>query len=122
MTSVFKCIGCRKYCIKKGYIWLEEEGVTALAKRFQITEEAFIKKYTRNYLFDLALLDNPHSDDSILLKNKKFCEACEARLKQGRTFPSWTKNLTSVNKWKKAKGECARNRPPQSSHRLLFKN
>ncbi len=102
----FKCTECGKCCTKKGYVWLEEEDITVLAKHFQITEEAFIKKYTRNYTFDLALLDNPHSDDCIFLKDKKFCEIYEARPKQCRTFPWWTQNLTSVNEWEKAKSEC----------------
>lgn len=102
----FKCTGCGKCCTKKGYVWLEEEDIKALSNHFNLSEEAFIKKYTRNCGFDLALLDNPQSDDCIFLKDKKFCEVYEARPKQCRTFPWWPQNVSSASDWEEAKKEC----------------
>ncbi|MEM8727553.1 MAG: metallophosphoesterase [Chlamydiota bacterium] len=102
----FKCTGCGKCCTKKGHVWLEQEDIAVLAEHLRMTEGAFIKRYTRNYIHDLALLDHPHSDDCIFLEDKKFCKVYAARPKQCRTFPWWKQNLMSVNEWEKVKGEC----------------
>ncbi len=102
----FKCTGCGKCCTKKGYVWLEEEDIKALSKHFNLSENAFIKKYTRNCGFDLALLDNPGSDDCIFLKDKKLCEVYDARPKQCRTFPWWPQNLRTPSDWEEVKKEC----------------
>lgn len=102
----FKCTGCGKCCTKKGYVWLEDEDITTLANHFNLSEKDFIKKYTRHCGFDLALLDNPNSDDCIFLKDKKFCTVYKARPKQCRDFPWWPQNLSSADEWEAAKKEC----------------
>ncbi|MCP5506093.1 MAG: metallophosphoesterase [Chlamydiales bacterium] len=102
----FKCTGCGKCCTGKGYVWLEGEDVTNLAKELDLSEEDFLKQYTRQVGFDLALLDDPHSDDCIFLENQKLCKVYKNRPKQCQTFPWWPHNLESVSDWEEAKKHC----------------
>ncbi len=102
----FKCTGCGKCCTGNGYVWLEEEDIKNLSTHFNLSEEPFLKKYTRQVGFDIAILDDPNSDDCIFLKNKKLCEVYMARPKQCRTFPWWPQNLESPSEWEGVKKGC----------------
>lgn len=102
----FKCTGCGKCCTGKGYVWLQEEDVKHLSKELNFTEEEFIQKYTRQVGFDLALIDNPRSDDCIFLEDQKFCKVYKNRPKQCQTYPWWSQNLESISGWEEAKQRC----------------
>ncbi|MBF5059761.1 metallophosphoesterase [Candidatus Neptunochlamydia vexilliferae] len=102
----FKCTGCGKCCTGSGFVWLQEEDIETLSAHLDLPREAFLKKYTRQVGRDLALIDDPGSDDCIFLKDKKFCAAYEARPKQCRTFPWWKGNLESPAQWEEAKKYC----------------
>ncbi|MCB1116462.1 MAG: metallophosphoesterase [Chlamydiia bacterium] len=102
----FKCTGCGKCCTGNGYVWLEKEDVKNLAQELNLSEETFIKQYTRQVGFDLALLDDPHSDDCIFLENKTRCKVYKNRPKQCQTFPWWPHNLENPAAWEEAKKMC----------------
>lgn len=102
----FKCTGCGKCCIGPGYVWLREEDIQNLSKNLNLSRESFLKKYTRRVGFDIALIDNPRSEDCIFLKDKKFCGVYDSRPKQCQTFPWWPDNLKSLSLWEEVKKTC----------------
>lgn len=102
----FKCTGCGKCCTGAGFVWLQEEDTHNLSKHFNLSREAFIKKYTRQVGFDVALLEDPQDGDCVFLKDKRFCEVYEARPKQCRTFPWWPDIMKSPSHWEDEKSRC----------------
>ena len=102
----FKCTGCGKCCTGPGYVWLSKEDIDRLAKHLKLSKEIFLKKYTRQVGFDVALLNDPETVDCIFLKDKKTCTVYESRPKQCRTFPWWRDNLSSLKEWEEEGTRC----------------
>lgn len=101
----FKCTGCGKCCTgADGYVFLSESDLSRLAHHFEMTKEAFCKKYTRIVDERLVLLDQPNSD-CIFLKNKQ-CAVYKARPVQCQTFPWWVQNIRSPKAWAEAATHC----------------
>lgn len=103
----FKCTGCGKCCTgTPGYVWLSEADIKRLAKRLNLSQEAFLKTYTRQIGTDLSLKEDPQNYDCIFLKNKKLCTVYEDRPTQCKTFPFWKNNLKSPKTWEENKTFC----------------
>ena len=102
----FGCTGCGKCCTgSPGYVFLSPRDLENLAKHFQLSEEAFIKKYCREAEDQLCLIDTPGTDACVFLKNNQ-CTAYEARPVQCRTFPWWIHNLQTPKDWEEAAHRC----------------
>ena len=103
----FKCTQCGKCCTgSPGYVFLTQEDISRLAKRFNLSEEKFLKKFTRHFHSRYALLEDPKNFDCIFLKEKKECTIYKDRPKQCRTFPFWKEALTSRKSWEETKKRC----------------
>lgn len=103
----FKCTGCGKCCTgKPGYVWLQEEDIARLAKRFRLSIEDFLRKYARRVNSRYSLTEKGTSYDCVFLKEGKLCAVYEDRPKQCKTFPFWKENLTSPQAWEEAKTSC----------------
>jgi Fe-S-cluster containining protein len=101
----FKCTGCGQCCTgAPGYVWIEQKDILAIAKLLNISEELFIKKYTRQIGDRLSLKEDPNNFDCIFLKERK-CLIYDERPHQCKAFPWWKENLRSQKDWKKA-AEC----------------
>ena len=101
----FKCTECGKCCSGfPGFVWLSPSDIGRLAKRLNVSKEAFIKRYTRRKEGKLSLVEKKNYD-CIFYQNKK-CTVYEARPSQCRTFPFWLSNIKSERDWKNAKESC----------------
>lgn len=102
----FKCTGCGKCCTgSPGYVWVSEEEVAIMARKLDLSVDAFCKKYTRLVGTDLSLLEDPNNWDCVFLKDNQ-CQLYEARPKQCRTFPWWKDNLSSPRAWRQTSKGC----------------
>lgn len=103
----FKCTECGKCCTgSPGFVWLEEEDITRLTKRLNISREIFLKQYTRQIQGRYSLIEHPKNYDCIFLKEKKTCRVYEDRPKQCQTFPFWKEVLESKEAWEQTKRQC----------------
>lgn len=105
----FKCTECGKCCTgTSGYVWVNEDEMTAMAEILQTSLSEFKRKYVRQRDNRYALVEKKASNgdfDCIFLKDKK-CLVYQARPVQCRTFPWWQENLTTEESWKLAAEEC----------------
>ncbi len=102
----FKCTGCGECCTgAPGYVWVSPEEITALSARLNMSEEAFIKRYTRRIGSRISLIEHPKSFDCVFLKEKK-CLVYEDRPSQCRTFPWWPENLEDKAAWEETARRC----------------
>lgn len=113
----FRCTGCGRCCTgSSGYVFLSASDIEKLAAQCQISQEAFLEKYTRIVDGQICLLDAPQSDKCIFLKNKK-CEVYLSRPVQCRTFPWWLHHLQNPEHWKSAAAHCEGiNHPDAPTH------
>ena len=102
----FKCTGCGECCTgAPGYVWLTLAEADEIAKTLNITQEEFIKKYTRRIGSRLSLKEHAGNFDCVFLKGKR-CEIYHERPKQCRTFPWWKEQLKSKEAWDEAAERC----------------
>src|SRR5579872_2352520 len=96
----FECTQCGQCCTGgPGFVWVNEKEIESIAKFLKISEEEFLRLYTRKIGQRYALLENPKNFDCVFLKNK-VCQVYGARPKQCRTFPWWAEHLKSAKDWK----------------------
>ena len=68
----FKCTSCGACCTgAPGYVWLEKKDIERLAKRLNLPQDAFLKRYTRQVGSRISLIEDPLSYDCVFLKDKK---------------------------------------------------
>lgn len=118
----FECTGCGQCCTgAPGYVWIDEKEIAEMAKFLKISEEEFVRKYTRKKGERLSLKEHPTNYDCVFLKDKR-CQVYGARPRQCRVFPWWPENLESKEAWKEAKKRCegidAENAPLITLHQI----
>ncbi|MEX0961906.1 MAG: YkgJ family cysteine cluster protein [Simkaniaceae bacterium] len=102
----FGCTACGACCTgAPGYVWLTEEDISLLSKHLNLSEEAFLRRYTRQVGKKISLLEDPATYACIFLKSTK-CSLYDARPKQCRTFPFWPSILKSQKNWDEAAKSC----------------
>ncbi|MGL4348376.1 MAG: YkgJ family cysteine cluster protein [Chlamydiales bacterium] len=95
----FKCTGCGDCCSgTPGFVWLNQEDLERFSQHFQISVEAFLRKYTRRIGLRISLLEDTSSFDCIFLKNRK-CSVYTSRPAQCRSYPFWSAILESKDHW-----------------------
>lgn len=77
-----------------------------MAKFLKISEEEFVKKYTREIGGRLSLLEHAKTYDCVFLRDKTKCFVYGARPRQCRTFPWWSENLASKKAWEETAKRC----------------
>lgn len=103
----FKCTGCGKCCTgSPGYVWLTHADIEKLVTYLKISEEEFIKKYTRKIGEKYSLKEDPKTFDCIFLKDSKICTAYEHRPSQCKTYPYWLENIKSKKDWETEAKRC----------------
>jgi len=102
----FHCTQCGKCCTGfPGYVWLNDQEIKALAEELKISEQEFIKKYTKSVKGRLSLKEKLPHYDCIFFKDKK-CTVYKARPKQCRTYPFWNNVTCSKEAWEAEKQIC----------------
>jgi Fe-S-cluster containining protein len=103
----FSCTQCGNCCTgPPGYVWFTEEEGEAVAKRFGLGFDAFMKKYARRvgdrWSFTEHLTEHGHDCvflDRKSLPGKAVCGIYADRPEQCRTWPFWPENLESKGAW-----------------------
>lgn len=102
----FSCTQCGACCTgSPGYVWVDEKEIAEMSSFLKISEEEFIKKYTRQVGEHRALLEHSKNYDCVFLKDNA-CQLYTARPRQCRTFPWWPEHLTSKKAWDEASTRC----------------
>lgn len=111
----FKCTGCGDCCSgTPGFVWLNQEDVERFSQHFQISQEAFLRKYTRQIGLRISLLEDTSSFDCIFLKNRK-CSVYTSRPTQCRSYPFWSAILESKDHWEIEETYCEGINHPDAS-------
>lgn len=101
----FTCTGCGACCSKEpGYVWVNPTEIEKIATHLGISQEEFLKRYTRKVFGRVSLLEKSNYD-CVFLKNNR-CEIYSLRPRQCRTFPWWESNLESPEAWKETALRC----------------
>jgi hypothetical protein len=105
----FECTGCGKCCSgPPGYVWLSEQDIDSLSTHLNITQQVFIKEYTRSVNGRLSLLEKfrSYGEYNCIFLEGKLCKVYQARPVQCRTFPWWPRVLESQEEWMRTSTEC----------------
>ena len=110
----FACTMCGNCCTGvPGYVLLDDAELAALAKRFDISVDAFIQRYTHLLPEGRSLIERKtkFGYDCVFLDREKIpgkavCGVYENRPKQCRTWPFWPSLLESKADWEDAKRKC----------------
>lgn len=104
----FKCTGCGACCTgAPGFVWIEEDEILTMAAHLKLSPEEFVRKYVRLVGDRASLREIRRGDqhDCIFLEGKR-CSLYEARPRQCRQFPWWSRNLESREAWLEAARDC----------------
>jgi uncharacterized protein len=111
----FSCTRCGACCTgAPGFVWVDAEEVSALAKHRGMTVEAFGKKFVRRVGDRFSLVERP-GGDCIFWDKAVGCTVYEARPVQCRTWPFWPENIDSPESWEHVTSIC-----PGSGQGQLF--
>lgn len=102
----FTCTQCGKCCTgAPGYVWVNDEEVTALAKARGMPVREFLAVYTRTARGDRTLREKANGD-CVFWEQDRGCTVYQVRPRQCRTWPFWESNLDSPEKWQKTVDIC----------------
>ena len=97
----FKCTQCGDCCTgAPGFVWVNAEEIAALAKRLELSEDDFEKKYVRRIGMRRSLVEFPGGDCIFFDSVGRGCTVYEDRPRQCRTWPFWNSNLRTPQAWK----------------------
>lgn len=114
----FSCTMCGNCCTgPEGYVIVSDAECAALAKRFSLDLETFLRDYTHMMMHGRSLneraiqMDGVTKHDCIFLDRDKIpgkavCGVYEDRPTQCRTWPFWPSLLREKVTWERAKRTC----------------
>ena len=110
----FSCMQCGNCCTgPPGYVWLDDQEITAIAAHLKMSEEEFLGGYAHRDMrrWTLNELATDHGYDCVFLRRdgdgKALCSIYSVRPRQCRTWPFWPENLKSQRAWKRAARHCS---------------
>lgn len=110
----FSCTGCGDCCTgSPGYVWLHKKDIQRLADYLKISQEAFLRKYTKKVGSRITLLEDPKNFDCVFFKERK-CTIYPARPGQCRSYPFWPSVLRSKKSWEEEASRCEGINHPES--------
>ena len=103
----FGCRQCGRCCIgEEGYVWVNEDEITAMATSLRLNRGLFAANFVRNVGGRKSLIELPNGDCIFFDREINGCRVYEERPIQCRTWPFWDSNIASVNSWKKTAKFC----------------
>ena len=121
----FTCTQCGNCCTGgPGYVWISKEEIERLAKHLAITPGQVVNQYCRRVDGKYSLRENRNERgeyDCVFLKEEKVtdtgdgrqivhtkrtCTIYHFRPLQCRTWPFWTENLRSEQRWHQSAQRC----------------
>jgi uncharacterized protein len=96
----FKCTGCGDCCTgAPGFVWVNNEEITALAAEVGLDEQEFESRYVRSIGVRKSLKELKNYDCVFLDSKTRKCKVYNARPRQCRTWPFWDSNVRSPEAW-----------------------
>ena len=103
----FECTQCGACCSgEPGYVWVDDEEVSAMADEMGLETEAFAKKFVRQVGSQQSLIEYPDGDCILLDPVTRMCTVYESRPIQCRTWPFWDSTLEKKRDWKETCEVC----------------
>ena len=103
----FGCRQCGRCCIgEPGFVWVDEDEITAMAKRLGLRREAFLLNFVRQTGSRKSLIELPNGDCIFFDREIKGCKVYEQRPTQCKTWPFWNCNIDTPGSWKKTVKFC----------------
>jgi len=109
----FTCTQCGNCCTgPSGYVWFNDEELTAMADYTGLTREQFMRRHARRIGNRLSLGERKtaHGYDCVFLqrdpRGKALCTIYPVRPTQCRTWPFWPENLSSPEAYDRAGERC----------------
>lgn len=102
----FTCTQCGKCCTgAPGYVWVNEEEITAIAKFRGEVRREFVAMYTRKARGEVTLREKPNGD-CVMFDAERGCTIYPVRPRQCRTWPFWESNLETEEAWERTVSVC----------------
>jgi Fe-S-cluster containining protein len=103
----FTCTECGDCCTgAPGYVWVNQQEITALAARLGLDQADFERKYVRQVGVRKSLTERPNGDCVLLDAATRKCTAYADRPRQCRTWPFWDSNLRTPEAWQQTCQVC----------------
>jgi Fe-S-cluster containining protein len=96
----FECSQCGDCCTGgPGFVWVNEEEITALAAETKMERSEFEAVYVRKVGLRKSLREYSNGDCVFLNPNSRGCDVYLARPRQCRTWPFWDSNIRTPDDW-----------------------
>ncbi|MCL2347705.1 MAG: YkgJ family cysteine cluster protein [Planctomycetaceae bacterium] len=103
----FTCKQCGRCCTgEPGYVWVDDNEITAMAKQCGLDRETFVSSFVRKAGKKKSLVELPNGDCIFFDREIKGCKLYDSRPIQCRTWPFWDQNIDRLNSWKKTAKFC----------------
>ncbi len=103
----FQCSQCGDCCTgAPGYVWVNQEEISALAVTQDMTVADFESKYVRNVGIRKSLVEFANGDCVFFDGTARKCTVYGARPRQCRTWPFWDSNLRTPEAWRQTCEVC----------------
>ncbi len=103
----FGCLRCGGCCSGfSGTVRVSDHEISALARRFDLSEDEFRKNYTRSVGRGAISLIEKENKDCIFFDKEEGCTVYADRPRQCRTWPFWRSNIYSPERWKRGGERC----------------
>ena len=102
----FRCTRCGNCCTGvPGFVWVNEEELTALAEFRGEPREQVEGLYTRMSFRGLTLREKSNGD-CVFWDREQGCTVYAVRPRQCRTWPFWESNLETPADWERTRETC----------------
>ena len=103
----FTCTQCGDCCTgAPGFVWVNQNEITALAKRLDLPVDEFEKKFVRKVGIRKSLVEYKNGDCVFFDTKARNCGVYEDRPRQCRTWPFWDSNVRTPETWKQTCESC----------------
>jgi uncharacterized protein len=103
----FQCTQCGDCCTgAPGYVWVNEEEISALAKLLELATDDFEACYVRRVGSRKSLIEFDNGDCVFFDGEARKCKVYGARPRQCRTWPFWDSNIRTPQAWKQTCEVC----------------
>ena len=106
----FECTGCGHCCSgpQNGFVWVDDTEIAALAEHIGMGDDidGFERKFVRRVGPRKSLIEYSDGDCIFLDPQSRNCSVYTSRPTQCRTWPFWSSNLASPNRWGAIARDC----------------
>lgn len=103
----FQCTACGDCCTgAPGYVWVTKAEIQAMATALGTEFEQFETRYVRPVGIRKSLVERANGDCVFFDSRARNCQLYEARPRQCRTWPFWSSNVNTPQRWQETCEAC----------------